>query len=189
MEFLKTMLGDSFREDMTLEEISSALEHSGISNNTSEIDRLRKSLTKTNSENADWKRKYRSLEQEVANKEGDTQNTIADLQEKYNALMKDKNISDGKARFLALGYSDELAASTADALVNGDMTKVFENQKVHFEAYSQKLKADLLKSTPFPPSGGTQKETDFKTMTVTEKMELKVNDPQRYAQLSQEVNI
>lgn len=185
MEFLKAILGDAYVEDMSAEDAILALEKSEVLKQGEELSKLKAALSKSNSENADWKKKYRELENTGNAAADNTQKTLADLQEKYNGLMRDKSIAENNAQFLGLGYSAELAMSTAEAIVNGDMAKVFENQKSHQEAYSKKIQADLLKQTPYPPSGGASTETEFKTMTVTEKMKLKISDPQLYEKLSQ----
>lgn len=180
MSFLKKLLGDLYKEGMAEDEISQALEKSGIENQSEEISKLRAAVTKSNKENADWKRKYKDLEEAGS----DTQNKISNLQGEIEELKKDKKIADNTAEFLALGYSEELAKSTATAMVEGDMTKVFENQKEFQSIYAKNLKAELLKNTPPPARDGVHVPEDFSKMTATEKMKLKVEDPQLYKTLA-----
>ena len=52
-----------------------------------------------------------------------------------------------------LGYDDALATETAKALADGDMKKVFENQKKHIENVKKAERAAALANRP-PPSGG-----------------------------------
>lgn len=77
-----------------------------------------------------------------------------EMEEKYNALLKKSTIADHTANFLALGYDKELAKATAEALFDGDMEKVFENQKKFNEDREKKLRAELVKQDPRPDGGG-----------------------------------
>ncbi len=80
------------------------------------------------------------------------------LENDYKALLKKSTIADHTARYLALGYDEKLAKETAEALYEGDMDKVFENQSKFKEAVEKKLKADLVNDTPRP--GGSKKQDD-----------------------------
>lgn len=84
-----------------------------------------------------------------------SQETIEALQEKVTQMEKTSKIAENKAQFIAMGYDEALAAETAEALIDGDSTKVFENQKKFLENHDKKFKADLLKGTSTPPAGST----------------------------------
>jgi hypothetical protein len=49
------------------------------------------------------------------------------LQNDYNALLKENTISKNVTKYIALGYDEKLAKSTAEALFDGDMETVFAN--------------------------------------------------------------
>ena len=51
------------------------------------------------------------------------------------------------------GYDEKLARETAEALFDGNMDKVFENQQKANEAYEKKLKADAMKGMKGPANG------------------------------------
>ena len=55
----------------------------------------------------------------------------AELEEKYNKLLRKSEIAENKAKLVALGYEESLADETAEAMVNGELDKVFANQKKH----------------------------------------------------------
>ena len=60
MSYLSDLLGDSYKEGMTEEEISTALQAAGAGqNNDAEINRLKAQLSKANSEAADYKKQLR----------------------------------------------------------------------------------------------------------------------------------
>lgn len=84
-----------------------------------------------------------------------------ELQSKYDKLLRESEISKHKAKLLALGYDEKLADETAEAMADGDMEKVFANQKKHLDSVEKRVRADALKDTPKPTPDG-----DSKTMTL-----------------------
>lgn len=86
------------------------------------------------------------------------------LRSQVASLQKEKTISVYKAKYLADGYDEKLAEDTAKALADGDIEKVFANQKAFIAAHDQSLKAQLLDSTPGMPGGRSEGKTDDITM-------------------------
>lgn len=84
-----------------------------------------------------------------------------ELQSKYDKLLRESEISKHKAKLLGLGYDEKLADETAEAMADGDMGKVFANQKKHLDSVEKRVRADALKDTPKPTPDG-----DSKTMTL-----------------------
>ena len=84
-----------------------------------------------------------------------------ELQSKYDKLLRESEISKHKAKLLGLGYDEKLADETAEAMADGDMEKVFANQKKHLDSVEKRVRADALKDTPKPTPYG-----DSKTMTL-----------------------
>ena len=84
-----------------------------------------------------------------------------ELQSKYDKLLRESEISKHKAKLLGLGYDEKLADETAEAMTDGDMEKVFANQKKHLDSVEKRVRADALKDTPKPTPDG-----DSKTMTL-----------------------
>lgn len=80
---------------------------------------------------------------------------IATLEQTVKQLTEDKLRGEHKAKFVALGYDETLAASTADAMVKGDMETVFANQKAFLTKHDNDIAAAAMKNTPAPPAGGT----------------------------------
>lgn len=89
--------------------------------------------------------------------------------------------------YLAMGYDEKLANSTAEALAKGDMDTVFKNQKVHTDNREKALRAELLKQTPPPPAGapesGAMKKEDFAKLSLEEKQKYATEHPEEYANL------
>lgn len=111
---------------------------------------------------------------------------MEELQRNYDALLKESTISKHKARFLSLGYADELASETAEAMANGELEKVFANQKKHLESVEKKIREDVLKDTP-KPTGGSGKNAitkeKFRAMSTQERYEFSKSHPDEYKEL------
>lgn len=184
---IKDLLKDAYKEDMTIEEINAALEGIELpTDNSAEIDRLKNALSKSNSEAADYKKQLREKMTAEEQKAKDDAEKFEELQSKYDALLRKESISDNRAKLLSLGYDDTLASETAEALVSGDLDKVFANQKKLIESVEKKIRADILKGTP-KPTGGNSSETitkeTFSKMPLDEQYKFSVEHPEEYKQL------
>lgn len=71
-----------------------------------------------------------------------------ELQEKYDALLKEATVAKHKAKYLTLGYDEDLAKKTAEALFDGDMDKVFENQAAFIASREAAIRAEGVKNMP-----------------------------------------
>lgn len=95
----------------------------------------------------------------------------ATMEARLAQLEHEKLVSGYTASYLAMGYDEKLAKSTAEALAKGEMDTVFKNQKVHADAREKALRTELLKGTPPPAAGsGTTKLTkeDIGKMNLAE---------------------
>lgn len=184
---IKDLLKDAYKEGMTVEEIETAL--SGIDlpvDNSAEIDRLKNALSKSNSEAADYKKQLREKMSAEELKAKEDAEKIEELTKERDALLRDKTIASHKARYLTLGYDENLANETAEAMANGELEKVFANQKKHLESVEKKIRADVLKDTP-KPEGGKGSETitkeAFSKMSIAEQYKYSVDHPEEYKKL------
>lgn len=80
---------------------------------------------------------------------------LADLQSKYNELLKKNTISTYATKYLALGYDETLALSTATALAEGDMDTVFANSEKFKAGLEKQFKAEAVKNTMKPDGKGS----------------------------------
>ena len=77
------------------------------------------------------------------------------LEDKYTELLRKSTIAEHTARFIAMpGYDEKLARETAEALFDGNMDKVFDNQQKANAAYEKKLRAEMVKQDPKPDGAG-----------------------------------
>lgn len=184
---LRDLLGDAYKDGMTVEEIEAALgDITPSSNDSSEIERLKAALSKSNSEAAGYKKQLREKMTEDEQKAQKEAEERAELQEKYDNLLRKTEVSENKARLLALGYDEKLANETAEAMVSGDLEKVFTNQLKHQQNLEKKIRADVLKDTP-PPVGGNGDDVmtleKLKQMSPEQRYEFSIKNPEQYKTL------
>ena len=148
-------------DGMTLEQKVEALLGLEIPD-SAEIERLKASVSKANSEAANWKRKHNDLLSAEEQKKQEEAEKLQEIQDELATLRREKTMSDYVAKFVAQGYTPELASETAAALIDGKMDTVFNNQASFLKAFGEQIKADLQKGTPPPSSGnGGKKPQDM----------------------------
>ena len=116
------------KENVTVEEKTTPVE-TKVDDRDKEIEKLKRLLSNANSEAADWKRQLRQ-------KQTEEERNAADLAEKQKAMeaelegyRKRETIANHKAKFIGLGFEEDLALKSAEALSNGDTDTVFANLK------------------------------------------------------------
>lgn len=183
------LLKDAYKEGMTLEEIESALESIELPTDSSaEVEKLKNALSKSNSEAAEFKRQLKekmTADEIKAKEEAEEREKIM---KDYEDLKKKVAVSDNKAKLLALGYEDALATETAEAMANGEIDKVFANQKKHLDAVEKKVRSEILKDTPKPGGGNGDKtitKEDFAKMTYSERAKVYEENPEIYKAMTE----
>jgi hypothetical protein len=181
------LLKDAYKEGMTVEEIEAALADIELPTDlSSEVERLKNALSKSNSENAEWKKKHREALSEEERKAQETADLIKQLQEQNEALLRESNVSKHKAKFLGMGYDEALANDAAQAMVDGDMDKVFACQQKHQEAFEKEIRADVLKGTPKPvpdKEDGAITREQVSKMSVSERLKFYTENPEQYKEI------
>lgn len=127
----------------------------------SEIDRLKADnqkqkdlITKYTGEISSLKKAQNASLSEADRKTKEQEETLADLQEKYNELLKKSTIANYASKFIALGYDEEMATESASALLDNDVDKFFENSAKFKANLEKQFKAEVVKATPKPDSKG-----------------------------------
>ena len=184
---IKDLLKDAYKEGMTVEEINAALAEVELPvDQTAEVERLKNALSKSNSENAEWKKKHREALSEEERKAQETADLIKQLKERNEALERESSVSKHKAKFLGMGYDETLAGDAAVAMVDGDMDKLFSYQQKHQEALEKKIRADAMKGTKKPVgdqgTGGMTLE-NLRKMSAQERYEFSQKNPDEYKAL------
>lgn len=158
MADIQSLLGDAYKEGMTLEEVNEALAERELVDKSQFDGFVPKSLLeKANSEAADYKKKWKAASSEQERKAIEDAEQRAQIQEELKTLRRASKVSDYEKQHLALKYDEKDAKEIAEALYDGDMDTVFRLQKKHEEALQKSIKADLMKQMPTPPSGNQTK--------------------------------
>lgn len=153
---LMTLLGDAYKENMTLDEVNAALAGRDM------IDRSeltanyvsKKLFDKTASQLAEAKRQNGAQRTAADDLTAQLQERIATLENENKEAKRNASIAATKASLIAQGYDDALAAETATAMADNDMAKVLLNQGKYLAAREQAMKDELLKNTRPPAAGG-----------------------------------
>lgn len=132
---------------------------------------------KTASDLAEVKKQLREKQTEDERREQERAEKETAILTELENLKKEKTIAEHKSQFLALGYDDELADSTAKLLAEGDMAKVFENQKQFVEKLKKATKAANLTEGGDPPSGRGTLPEDLKKLEEQNKLRVAAGLP------------
>lgn len=164
---LKDLLGAAFKDGMTLEEIDAALADRNlldasevekqVNNRTAAqkrlLDAANKKVEEANKKLADAEK----LNTAAGSENAELLARISTLEEERKQDKRAAAIAKDTAAYVAMGYSQELAQSTAEALADGDNAKVTENMSAFIaqktQSIEQAVKDQLLNGTK-PPAGG-----------------------------------
>lgn len=189
LEFLKGLIGDSYRDDMTIEDIANELEKNDvkknvISDNSDDVSKLKAALSKANGEAANYKRQLREKQTADEAAEDERRTAHENLVNENNELKRKIALSEKKSKLIGLGYAEELAEDTAKAMVDSDVDKVIENQRKFLEAQKQSITEELLKGTPRPKPGKEENQEmtreKFRKMNQKERLEWAKKNPDEY---------
>ena len=118
------------------------------SDSSGEIERLKESLSKSNSEAAEYKRQLRAKQSEDELKAAADAEEREKVMNELESLRADKAISAHKTSYMSLGYDEATAEANAKALHKGDFGVVFENHKKFIEAQRKAAKAAEMDNHP-----------------------------------------
>lgn len=168
MSYLSDLLGTAYKEGMTEEEISAALETAKVgaapkpaAAPDSEIEKLKKRLSDVNSEAAGYKKQLRALQGAEEAAAAEQKEAMSRLESENAQLKRSIALANRKASLIGQGYDEALADATATAMVDGDMDTVLKNMAARQEALTKELRADSLRSTPRPPAGSASAGVDY----------------------------
>lgn len=169
-------------ENLTPEEKIAALEA-----NFTSVAQIKASADKAASEAASYKKQLREKQTDEEAKAAKAAEEHAALLARVEQLEHEKAVGTYTTAYIAMGYDEKLAASTAEAMAKGDTETVLKNQKLHLEAREKALRTELLKQTPAPAAGSTAdvitKEA-FDAMGYRERAALFSENPELYNKLN-----
>lgn len=192
-ETFKELLGDAYHDGMSEAEIINALQEANKGQNKGKEDqddnksgKLKELLSKANSEAAEWKKKYNSTLSEQQRAEEERKEEYEKLVNRNKDLEKQIKVSNNKAMLIGIGYSEDMAEKTAEAMFSGNSDEVINLQKSFMEEYRKSIEADMLKKTPEPRKGAdglVVTKEQFEKMSMPERMELYRKNPDLYEKL------
>jgi hypothetical protein len=134
-----------------------------------EVEKLKRLLSKANSEAASYKEQLRAKQTETERAEAERAEADKAMREELETLRKEKRVSDYTGKCLALNMDADLAGKTAAALADGDMDSVFDCLRNFVDATVTRLNNEALNrqpnlSTGIPPTKNTTVDTDYENM-------------------------
>lgn len=194
---IKTLLGEAYKDGMTIEEINAALADKEFVDPTTLPKSVSKEVfDKTASELAKVKKELKALQESSMTDAEKLQAELDKAKETQANYNKELSKLRAKEIFVTAGLTETDYASILDVVVSEDeettktraksMVDLIAAQKA---AAEKAIKAELLKGTPKPKSGegdtGITKE-QFEKMNWKERTELKQKDPELFKQLSEQ---
>lgn len=169
--------------DMTAEqklEALEAMEQPRIDD--AEVKKWKTQYDKTAHDLADIKKANKALQEQISARMTEDERAKAEEAQKYadiikenEALKRESAINRTVAQYVGLGYSQELAESTANALYDNDIDTVVANTNAFKESFEQTIRAGVVKSNPVPDGRGS----GTKTMTKADIMAIKDGEQRR----------
>ena len=183
MADLKSLLGDKYKDGMTIEDIL-ALDVDEPKADTSAYDNLKKRFDEVASEAAGYKKQLRANMSEAEKKAAEDAEKYAEIVAERDKLKAEKAIAENAKGLVAIGYDDALATEVATALYNGDAATVIKAQAKFVDAQKKAVLANAVKDTPVPPAGGesgtVMTKDKLRSMSPAERHEFYQKHPEEY---------
>ena len=134
-----------------------------------EVEKLKASLSKANSEAAEYKRQRNAEMDKSKLAEVERAEQEKAMRDELETLRKEKAVTDYTNKALEVGFDAETAAQAANAMADGDMTAVFDALKAFVEATKTRLENEALNRQPalsagVPPTKNTTTDADMEQM-------------------------
>lgn len=183
-------LGLTFTEGMTDEQIVEALskkqgeltaEKSKFENEAKHNKSL---MDKYASEVADLKKKEQDRMTDEEKKAQEYQQMLDEIA----TLKKDKSVSEKTAKYLKLGYSEDVAKKVAEGEIEGKDVSEFHAE--FLKAHDEELKKQYMKNNPAPTGGGDPNKTFTKEgfkkgeYSYEQLCDLQAKNPQLYDEIT-----
>ncbi len=185
MADLKTLLGDKYKEGLTIEELM------GLDVEEPKVDMTKfvsKELyDKAASDTANYKKQLKANMSEAEQKAAEEAERYAAIVAERDQLKAEKTIAETSKGLIAIGYDEALAGEVATALLAGDTDTVIKAQAKFVDAQKKAVLAEAVKNTPVPPAGNkseTLTKEQFKKMSLNEQLEVYEKTPELYKELT-----
>ena len=149
--------------------------------------KLKQSVTNASADASKYKKQLqdRMSEEEKAN--ADREAATAAMQQELELLRHERNVAQHKAELTAIGFAEDLAQETAEAINAGDTAKLFAGIRKFVESHDKELQAKSLMSNPVISGGEAKKKMtreEFGKLGYKERVELINTDPELYKEMT-----
>lgn len=137
--------------DMTAEQKLAALEAyepEVIPTESPEVEKLKRTISKINSEAADYKKQLRERQTEAERAEAEAAEQRKMMEEQIKVLTEEKQLSQYKSAYISMGYTPEQAGKKAEAMLHGDMDMVFAIEKEFNQKQKEAIEAASMNHQP-----------------------------------------
>lgn len=194
MATLKELLGIELNENLTEEDLVSAIQAKLSAADGAESEKtLKNMISKRNSEIADLKNKLKERMTAEEQAEAERAERINSLEAEVATYRREKDINAQYADYIGLGFGEDLALETATALVDGDLKKVTTNLKSFVTGLVQDTQkqtlANAMKNISAPEGGTSAKvftKDDLNKMSGAERYKFYQEHPEEYARIYSE---
>lgn len=186
MADLKSLLGDKYKEGMTVEELM-ALDIAAPSPDMTDYI-SKKRFDEVASEAANYKKQLRASMSEAEAKAAEEAEKYAAIVAERDKLREEKAIAESSRKLVAIGYDDNLATEVAAALYKGDSEAVIAAQAKFVDAQKKAAVAEYVKGTPTPPAQGSPGGVEItreilRKMSPMERLEFSQKNPEEYKRI------
>lgn len=153
-----------------------------------EADKYKQSISKVNSENAEWKRKL----QEKMTAEEQQAEALAEKEEYYKSLERKLSLSEYNNKLSASISDEQTRLEIAELMADGKNLEAIEKQNAYLSAYKEALakqiREELLTQNPTPKPQVNPTETiDISKMGYKELNQFQRENPELYAKLKRQI--
>lgn len=185
MADLKSLLGNNYKEGMTIEEL---MKIDVELPKDSAYENLKKRFDEVASEAASFKKQLRANMSEAEAKAAADAERYANMEAELEKLKADKAIAENAKGLIAIGYDENTATEVATALYKGDAAAVIKAQAKFVDAQKKAVLAEAVKETPTPPAswsenGAVMTKEKLREMTPMERYEFSQKNPEEYKKI------
>jgi hypothetical protein len=185
MADLKTLLGDKYKDGMTIEELMT------LEIEEPQIDMSKfvskETFDKTASEVAKYKKEARAAMSEAEQKALADAEHLAEIVAERDKLLAEKTIAENSRGLVAIGYDEKTANEVATAFMNGDFATVIQAQAKFVDVQKKSVIASAVKETPTPPTnndgGVVMTKEKLRAMTPAERFDFSQKHPEEYKKI------
>lgn len=120
---------------------------------STEVEKLKRLLSKANAEASNYKQQLREKQTETERAEAERAEQEKAMREELQTLRHEKAVSDYMGRCMALNFDADLAAKFANAYADGDADAVFDCLKAFVDATTTRLSNEALNRQPTLSAG------------------------------------